>query len=228
MGQMAICVPWRNTSLERADAWDACHDRWQRLFPDATIYEGDTFDEPFNRSAARNAAVAAYHAANPDWAIVVCADADVMVDDPDQVHHAVHLASVTGRMVFAHTWRAGLNEEQTGKVLAGAEPGTVGRAEWDRNTFSSCYAIPRRLWTLLGGFDERFKSWGGEDLAFMRMAAAFGGVDRVNGTIYHLYHPRPRAEQEEHPLYAANWALWERYRDAGTDQGALRRIRFEG
>lgn len=215
---MRIHVPFRPVTEQRARLWKACAERWTTLFTEAEIHTGDSEGEPFNRSAARNQAAAG------DWLVSVFADGDVMVEGREQVDAAVAVARRTGRMVFAHTWRAGLGQDATEQVLAGADPASVGRDEWDRNTFSGCYAVPRSLWNAVGGFDERFIGWGGEDLAFMKACAALGGVDRVQGTIYHLWHPRSRAEQEEQPHYAANWALYERYLAAGRDQAAMREV----
>lgn len=215
---MRIHVPYRPDGGQRDRLWQACSRRWATLFADAEIHTGDHDGEPFNRSAARN------QAAVGDWLVAVFADADVMVEGCEQVDAAVALATRTGQMVFAHTWRAGLGEDATGQVLAGAEPATVEHEEWDRNTYSGCYAVPRSLWNAVGGFDERYQGWGYEDLAFMRACAALGGVERVPGTIYHLWHPRSRAMQEEQPHYRDNQLLWERYMAADRDPVAMREV----
>lgn len=217
---MRICVPWRTDNGHRERLWEACANRWATLIPEANLVAGTDHGEMFNRSAARN------NAAAGDWRVAVFADADIMVESRDQVDAAVAHAERTGRMTFAHTWRAGLGEAATSKVLDGVDPRRLlgERDEWDRNTFSGCYAVPRALWDAVGGFDERFIGWGFEDLAFMRACGAFGGVARVPGTIFHLWHPRSRAEQEEQPHYPANQRLWERYVAAGVNADAMRAV----
>lgn len=199
---MRIHVPFRSDGGQRDRLWRACRARWLNLIPEAVIVASDQPGEPFNRSAARNRTA----------------------EGRKQVDAAVAHATRTGCLTFAHTWRAGLGQAATEDVLAGADPASVERQEWDRNTFSGCYAVPRSLWNAVGGFDERFLGWGGEDLAFMKACGALGGVDRVPGTIHHLWHPRSRAEQEEQPHYAANWALYERYLTAGRNPAAMREV----
>jgi GT2 family glycosyltransferase len=223
---IVICMPWRTDHGQRERVFNACVKRWAYMFPDGTTCLGTDPSQPFNRSAARNNAVAELGRLRPGWDYAVLADADVMVYDRQQIIEAVRMARRTGHMVFAHTWRAGLSEEQTEKVLAGEDPSALAPyPEWDANTFSGCYVVPRALWETLGGFDERYQAWGLEDVAFHRAAGAMGGVSRIDsGTIYHLWHPRSRAEQEENPYYHANHQLWQRYLDAGWDRGAMAEV----
>jgi hypothetical protein len=223
--ELAICVPWRTDHGQRHRVWEACARRWGDLFPDSRLFLGTSHGQPFNRSAARNAAVEEFTRYRPNWDVVLLADADVMVYERRQVVEAIRLARRTGHMVFAHTWRAGLGQDATEQVLAGADPSAMVRDEWDANTFSSCYAVPRSLWDTLGGFDERYVGWGLEDVAFHRAAGAMAGVDRVDqGVVFHLWHPRSRAEQEENPHYPANHRLWQRYLDAGWNRDAMAEV----
>lgn len=52
--------------------------------------------------------------------------------------------------------------------------------------------VLRKYFEKVGGFDERFKGWGGEDDAFMiAMCTLCGSFSRPKGTkIWHLYHPK--------------------------------------
>jgi hypothetical protein len=167
-----------------------------------------------------------------DWDVVVLADADVQVGSRRQVEEAVAVAREKVHLTFAHTFRAGLSRAATARVLAGEDvrqvvPRPEDADEWEGNTLSGVYAVPRRLWDAVGGFDERFRSWGAEDLAFAHMCSVLGGRrDRVPGTVFHLAHETPREEREGNPHYAANWALWQRYEAAGRNVDALRAIRF--
>lgn len=50
--------------------------------------------------------------------------------------------------------------------------------------------LPRKAIETLGCFDERFKGWGGEDVAFLRaMDTLFGKHKTMSTSIYHLWHP---------------------------------------
>ena len=50
--------------------------------------------------------------------------------------------------------------------------------------------MPREAFELVGGMDERFRGWGGEDVSFMRALDTLYGKHRTfNGPVYHLWHP---------------------------------------
>lgn len=222
-----LFVPWRTDHGHREQLWHACMLYWGQLIPGLTVTIGDRVsDDPINRAAARNAAAAFNADGAPPWEVAVFADADVMVDKAWQVHTAIWQARRTGHLVYAHTWRAGFGPEVTQRIVEGDSPQQwlAARDEWDINTFSSCYAVPRALWDAVGGFDDRFVGWGFEDLAFMHACRTLAGVSRVEGVVYHLWHPRPREAQEGQRHYGANEALWRRYTAADGDPDAMRQV----
>jgi len=91
-------------------------------------------------------------------------------------------------------------------------------------TQSLMLVVPRRLWDSIGGFDEGFVGWGGEDNAFWRAAEILGGAPlRVDGGIYHLYHETTDpVTRSMDPQWRANFARWRRYEQA-TCECSLRR-----
>lgn len=53
-----------------------------------------------------------------------------------------------------------------------------------------CMMFPREAIDILGGFDERFKGWGGEDVALLRaLDTLYGKHKTMNNDILHLWHP---------------------------------------
>lgn len=76
------------------------------------------------------------------------------------------------------------------------------------------FLIARAAFVRLGGWDERFRGWGGEDDAFSyRLERARApALELDSRPAVHLAHPRPRAATFEQPHYAANCALLEGYR----------------
>jgi GT2 family glycosyltransferase len=166
-----------------------------------------------NRARWRNRAAAGA------WDVAVFADADIMVSMPEQVTLAVATAERTGHLTYAHDWRAQLSQQGTTEVLQGGDPCRADIEAWDPHTFSGCYAVPRRLWDAVGGFDERFAGWGWEDLAFMRACGALGGgLQRAPGVIYHCWHP------QEHDDGGGNVELWQRYDRAGWAPHKMRQV----
>lgn len=151
--------------------------------------------------------------------MAVILDADVFAPG-DQVEAAVKVAVDTGRLTLGFTMFEGLTPHMTERVLQGYEgPYDKGvRFKSDVHE-SSIVVVPRKLWQELGGFDDRFVGWGQEDVAFCHAARLIGGgIERVPGTVYHLWHPRSQYRHPGLASYQAAQALGARYRSCSTDE----------
>jgi hypothetical protein len=175
-------VPWRPGDPHRERSWALTRRSWERH--GFRIVTGDT-PGPFSRAGARNAAA---EAAGP-WAVAVFVDADTIVRDAGPVREAVALATETGGVVVPHDQYVGLSAGGTRLVLAGREEGWSMVARRKENSPLGVLVIARPAWETLGGFDERFTGWGGEDGAFLRAARTLVDVQRLPGEIVHLWHP---------------------------------------
>jgi len=190
-------VPRRADNGPRDAIWTWCKARWETLFPDIGIYEGEHTEGPFNRSAAVNRAA---ELADVDgrWDMGIVIDADVFLR-ASQVQAAIDRAAATRKVTWAHRRWRGIREDWTKRVVAdmrdfGPE---VDHDDMDvlvertnPISWSCCIAIPRKVWDDLGGFDERFVGWGFEDMAFQSIVVGLYGHQRIDGDVYHLYHPR--------------------------------------
>jgi len=215
-----VIVPYRPDHGHRDQLWRYLREHYWAKLPYKVLI-GEHLRGPFNRSAAINTA------ARSDWDVAVIADSDTWVPAA-QLHDAVAQAHHTGRMTSALTAVVEISQRCTLEILADRLT-LAGSFEADRvrtrdmETQSSMLAVPRALWDRFPLFDERFHGWGGEDSAAWRAAEILGGtVDRVSGNSYHLWH-QPAAGKFRGPEYRRNFQLWQRYRDARTEQD-LRRI----
>jgi hypothetical protein len=191
-----ILVP-RRAHPERDKLWEWCRARWQAILPDVSIYEGHHDDGPFNRSAAINRA-SRLADADGRWNVAVVIDADIFIRR-SQVEQAIATARQTGMVTWAHRRWRGIREDWTPRILRdhrdfGPE---IDRDDMDLFvertnpiSWSCCIAIPRQVWDDLGGFDERFRGWGFEDMAFQSIICGLYGHERVQGDVYHLWHAR--------------------------------------
>lgn len=218
--RVVVLVPYRAGGGHRDRLWRHLRDNYWALTTYPLFVGGDDADGPFNRSAAINAAAAAAG----DWDAAVIADSDTWVPQ-DRLAEAVRVALDTGRLVSALTGVAELDARFTADILSGSMtmPGVglerVRSGELD--TQSSMLVVPRPLWDAIGGFDERFCGWGGEDNAFWRAATILGGAPhRIPGYAYHLWHEPalPAADRGADNDYRANLTLWNRYRVARNER----------
>jgi len=85
--------------------------------------------------------------------------------------------------------------------------------------------VRKNFYLKIGGMDERFFGWGGEDNAFYAKAAKLGRMTRVSPvvgmTLLHHYHkPAPKSHSNNH---INNHLLWQYYQ--GSDKDILSKIR---
>lgn len=212
---VVVIVPFRPDGGHRDAVWSFLRwSFWEQL--PYRLVVGRHTDGLFNRSAAINgAAVGA-------WDVAVIADADTWVPYP-QLVDAVELASSTGRVCAAFDMVMELADFTTAYLLKGrtslvdVDQFVADRIRvTDLEVQSSAIVVPRQVWDDVGGFDERFVGWGGEDNAFWRAATLLGGEpDRVSGMAYHLWHQSSDGKHAG-PQYQKNLALWKRYQAATT------------
>lgn len=215
-----ILVGRRSDGGHRDRLWYFCKDFWVKNL-EWPIYEGFHDDGPFSLSAASNQAARLANHGTPNWDVAVYVGADFILGKPHQAVWAADLALRVKQLVFAHNEQYRLSQKGTEDVLAGADPLECEMESGPHfNTFSGVLAVPRALWEEVGGFDERFKTWGWEDLAFW--ASCWGmarGFDRVEGHLIHLWH-EPSPDRDDH----ANEELGRRYLDAKRNRSLTRAL----
>ena len=70
-----------------------------------------------------------------------------------------------------------------------------------------CVWVRRGLFERVGGFDERFEGWGGEDLDLVFRLDVVGAVDRYPDPLLHLFHDRPQTQENGRRFYAGRRLL---------------------
>ena len=192
--RVVIVTPRRPDGGRRDELWAFCQRWWDERF-DWPVIEGLHLDGPFNRGAAINAAATAAG----DWDVMVIVDGDV-VAEPEQIAEAVERAHETNRLTLAFKRYCALNQSMTAKVMDGFNGNWIAGAGLKMTAHvSSIIAVPRRLWDDVGGFDERIEGWGYDDTVFAHVCRTLGGgIERVPGDVWHLWHPVSDASKAFH------------------------------
>lgn len=148
--------------------------------------------------------------------LLALADADLIV--PRALPEAAGRCSL-GHAVKPYRSIVDLTAEESGRVragewsfapprAAGAPPSREGHGE--QIVFAGgLFVIHREAYLQLGGFDERFVGWGGEDDAMsVKLRRAGVALSEIGDEpALHLWHPRSRESTLGQPHYAANRAL---------------------
>lgn len=164
--------------------------RLQGLLPDGVVHVVDDHrDGPFNKSVALNRGVAAARGA-----VVVLHDADVVVPR-DYVSTACALLAEGWDAVRPIRWVFHLDAEASADLAGGRLPERVGSIQQNNPGIST--VVRRTTYYELGGHDERFVGWGGEDLEFLdrlRTRRLHEGAFQIG---LHLWHP-PAEQKQGH------------------------------
>lgn len=209
-----VLVPRRCDDGWRDEVWSYLKGVYWGFQPGFRVIESHHNDGPFNRSAAINQAAAQRY-----WDdVAVIADADSFVP-VSQLLEAVKLARKTGRVVSPFTSVVQLSRECTERMVK-TDVFTVRTLHIDHvrvkpiETQSNLLVVPWMIWDRIGGFDERFVGWGGEDNAFWHAAEICRKeVVRVPGAAFHLWH-EPASDRDtrmKDPQYLSNLQLANRY-----------------
>lgn len=206
-----MLVLWQPGDPWRERLWAFCRSRWEDL--GLRVVEGRSARGLF---AARNEAARAAGA----WDVALFADADIALAVPQQALEALERAA-EGGYVAAFTTLAALSEAGTRAILAGAGFEDAEAEKTHHGSWVGCFAIGRPLFDELGGYDERFAPYSGQDVAIIQAAATLARLERVPGLAVHLWHPRGGAQPghpPSHPTLAA------RYETACGDEQAMREL----
>jgi hypothetical protein len=174
---------------------------------------------PFNRSWGLNVAFRGAHAN-----LLACADADVLME-PEGLRAAVQAGQ---RAEAVKPYRTLHDVDAAGSEKVRAAAADVGKVDLSGHLTSRAdqgehvnfggglFLIRRDVYHRIGGFDERFVGWGGEDDAMTLKLRRLGvGLAEANDRVaWHLWHPRSTQTTSGQPHYHANLALLEDYRRA--------------
>lgn len=217
---IAIVIPFASEDPHRIRALSFVRGHLAKLFP-WPQFVGKTRGEHYSRAAAINHVV---ESLPPEIDLLLFNDADTLVP-PGQIQSAVLQARQEPGIVRAYTLYRRVSREYTEKAryvadILNAPPEAI---EWEQDNAVShgCLALRRSDFEAAGGYDPRFRAYM-DDCAFdIVLAAISPNFRRVEGPLYHMWHPRIEPVASDDELY------YGRYERQRGDRDALLAIRRE-
>lgn len=217
--KLSILMPWRDigdTWRNQAFQWITSRYRW--MLPDAELILGSDTQPVFNISEARNNA---FLKSTGD--VLLFADTDTYIPI-EQIEAGISLLQQDAAWVIPYgTLRYyNLTRRQTSYILKFPHtrplPEPSDPEHWDHKitSWSGLVMLNRDAYERVGGFDEGFVGWGGEDNAFqIALDLTVGPLQRAEGYALHFWHPRGAADFSQ-PFWPQNKERLDRYKAART------------
>jgi hypothetical protein len=246
--RISLLVPFRPQAdaQQREDIWHWLRAYWHHELPDAEIVVGRNWDYPYCKTCAVNNAASRAHGD-----IFVILDADTYFDGKviqrcaDRIRAAQERGHRLWFIPYRHVYR--LTQETSARILASfpqdpiriSSPpppedveSTLGSSHGHR--FGAMIQImPREAFELVGGMDERFIGWGGEDVAFVRaLDTLYNPHKTTENDVLHIWHPKIGATHQDRQWAGqtgpgANDRLTSRYNQATGDRVRMRNLSEE-
>ena len=172
------------------------HPRWRHLVaPLADHYVHLSGSGLFNKSWTLNVGVR--HTLGVARTLCLL-DADILVDREFLARNHARFADPGHDAHLPHTEMLSLDAPASDHVIAarcgrgsGDVPLAGARGLLLRDVPGACLWLRPALFTAVGGFDERYRGWGGEDEDMLYRVASAGSVVQFDDVFVHLAHRRP-------------------------------------
>lgn len=203
--------PWRKRSLN----WllQRYNKYGRALAEEVEVCWGTSYQEPYNRSEARNNA---FGQATGD--ILLIADADT-VFHITQIQAGIKLIEEGAPWVIPYGLGRyyNLSQQATAAILdspRGFIPEPTDPDDWEfkLDSWAGLLLVSREAWLTVGGYDEEFIGWGFEDVAFRTaLDLRVGPNQRTEDYVLHLWHPVTEDTRFAQPYAKVNQARYLRY-----------------
>ncbi|KHF35503.1 Galactosyltransferase [Paenibacillus sp. P1XP2] len=220
-GDISVLIPYQSDGGPRDEALRFVRSFYKRVLPEAEICVGELTGETFSRSKAINKAASA--ATGSRWII---ADGD-LIYDPELIRGALRQLREDNWIIpFTSITRLTLSNSQSAYRSEAVWPLQVPvetKPDDARYFVGGVSVVTRTAFETIGGYDERFIGWGGEDEAFAySMDTIIGKHIRLEGNLLHFWHPF--VGPSGNPHYGQNYALFQEYRKALGHRAEMSRL----
>lgn len=236
-----MLIPFSSSDPVRQANFSWLKEYWKYELPSAEIILGVSKGEIFCKAEALNDAVR-----KSRGRVLVIMDADAYIEGSVISACADSILGEKNPLWYVPYRKLYRLTEAAGKMVTDSRPTHPFRfppdmdSSWIENTKDSIYyghyygamsmVFPREAYDAIGGFDERFKGWGGEDVCILRaFDTLFAKHKTMDASMYHIWHPfygknyiERRWEGQEKG--GSNWALSKEYGKAEGSPTMMRQV----
>jgi len=187
---ISFIIPWNDTKDSyRLNSFNLIKD-YVKLSSYCELIIGYDYEQPMNRSRARNNA---FLQAKGKYLVILDADTWVSMD---AIFNAIELIKNKNTWVIPYQNYYNLTKEFTEKIFISKD---LSICEDEENlefdfkilSWAGALVLTRDMYNDAGFYDERFKGWGWEDVAFrLKLDNTIGKHLRCGSHVCHLWHPR--------------------------------------
>lgn len=180
---VSVVIPFLSDDPNRQRSFEWVKNWWRTNFPDWQKLVAHNY--PFTKAGSINLGVK-----ETTGGVVLIADSDCFTPDVISLQRLVQEVEAGKQpWVVPHKFVYRLPEKASQTVY---EEGAVDLKKLTRSigcVGGGLIVVSREAWDIVGGFDERYTTWGGEDVSFgLALESLFGPQTRGKLDLLHLWH----------------------------------------
>jgi hypothetical protein len=213
-----LVIPWK-PSPSREKPLEAVLDWYKTNLPDIDVIFANASDDIWLPSASRNLGVKRAQEAHCD--VVIINDADTL-PEIEPLLEAIRECQKDGMVHNPYRHCKYFDADMTQKILSGSDAKLLKHTLYTEAN-GGIYVCTPEAWWSVGGMDEKFIQWGGEDSAFELAHAVIKGSKLVkhDGYIYCLAHTQQIHDAGFTFSHQRNIELYWLYYSASTPERML-------
>jgi hypothetical protein len=200
--KISLIIPFSSKNKVRKNTLKWLLEYWKSSLPEAQIVLGHSRGKVFCKGEALNDAMK-----RARGKVIVIMDADAYIEGKFITYCADRILDSAPHHLwyvpYRHLYR--LTREVSSMILASSPYAPLRmpcppppefvesnghKSRYGHRYGAMCMIFPREAYDTLGCFDERFRGWGGEDVALLRaLDTLYGKHKTTKNAIFHLWHP---------------------------------------
>lgn len=239
--KISLLIPFSTDDPFRQANFNWLLEYWKHELPGAEIIIGESKSKVFCKAEALNDAVA-----KSTGKILVILDADAYFDGNVIEHCADKILKSRHPLWFVPYRRLYRLTKEATAMVTESDPkcpfkfphhvpeeyieNAGHKITYGHRYGAMCMIFSYKAYRKIGGFDERFKGWGGEDVCLLRaLDTVYGKHKTTNSNIFHLWHSIFGHTYEERRWEGqesggSNWIISKRYGQADKNPSMMRKI----